>query len=256
MTVALPRSIPRPGMLFLTHARTVITRYRWDLLIFGGVVWSYQFLILRADAALPRDILAIGGPGFPGAFIFSCLAVFWAIRIWDGFQPGSREALLAYPVDRTLHQGVRAAAGLVLLLATLTVFWITGAVVSAIIHPGANWYTNSLLYGSSWIVSGLGVVNAYLLGTCLALLLRRPERWFFVWLPVGLVLLATTAQMLKSEVLVAIFRIVFLVLFSGLALVGSPFTDPRWRPDILIMLGSTLILAAAVVLISRFRRGA
>ncbi len=254
MTTSILRSTPTLRNLIAPHIQTLFTRHRWELLAIGAIVWIYQFLILEADAELPSDILTIGGPGFPGAFIFSCLAVFWAIRIWDGLSPGSRETLHSYPIDRTLHHGLRVSAGLVLLSITLVTFWLIGSALSAVINPELNWYTNTLLYGSSWIISILGLVNAYLLGTCLALLCRRPELWFFVWIPVGFIVLSLTAQLLNSEFFVSVFRIVFLGFFSVLALLGTPFTDPRWRPDILIMLGGTLILVTAVLLASRKRR--
>lgn len=254
MNTAMVRSRPTIWVLFRSQTHTLLIHHVWELLVIGIVIWVYQFLSLRLDSETFSNIIAIGGPGFPGAFIFTCLTVFWAIRIWDDMHPGSWDAFNTYPVNRTIHQGTRIVAGLILLFLTLIGFWILGAVVSAIIYPDANWFTNTWLHGSIWIISIIGLLNAYLLGTVFAQLCRRPELWFFVGLPVGIVLLGFTASMMHFETLQMAFRFIFGGLVLGLALVGSPMTNPIWLPHIPMQLGCTLILSILIVLASRHRK--
>lgn len=253
MNATMVRTLPPIRVLFRSHAHSLLIHHVWELLLIGIVICIYQFLSLGIDSETFSNIIAIGGPGFPGAFIFICVTVFWAIRIWDDMHPGSWEAFHVYPVGRTIHQGARISAGLALLFLTLMGFWIPGTVASAIIYPDANWLTNTWLHGSTWITTIIGLLNAYLLGILFAQLCRRPELWFFVGLPVGIILLGFTASMMHSESLQWAFRFIFGGLALGLALVGSPMTNPIWGPDILMQLGCTLILSISVVLATRRR---
>jgi len=240
-------------------AVNLLQRHWSDLLIIGFVGLIYQLASLNVDLdTLHITLFVNGGLGWPGCFLFSLITVFWAFRVWDGMPPGSRVAFLGYPIDQMTHKAIRLIAGLGLLLILYAGIWIMGGVLVELIRPGGSWFTSPLYRGSGWFISLLGIVNVYLLGSVFALLFRRPEMWFFIWVPTAVLLVSFIAAPRPFSTLAGIID-QFLGwpfgLAAGLSLTEPTGTQALWTalPDLLVVLAWMVLLAIAVLLSGRFR---
>ncbi len=263
--LALPAR-PAPGTLFMNHLRVLLARHWGILVVIGLVTWFYQLAAwLTAEEMPPTVALSTqGGLSLAGGFIFMFITAVWAFRVWDDLEPGSRETFHSYPVERSAHLIVRLAAGLSLYLACFIGMWLAGMVLIEIFFPGMSWFSNPDLRGGGWIISLIGIVNAYLLAGCFALLFRRPELWFFGGILVVIPLL--TFLTVRANIPILPDALGFLFgqphgLMSGLALASGnlPPTD-TWEgmtsvlPAVTTVLIWTFLLVTLLVPVSRLRR--
>ena len=91
----------------------------------------------------------------------------------------------------------------------MTVFWLIGATVSEILAPGGSWFTSPEQSGWGWIISLFAILNAYMYGSVLALLFRKPEHWFVFWVPVPILVLTYVTFWLRIDALAVLFQAIF-----------------------------------------------
>jgi len=266
-------SISRPAHamisspLFRSHVRTLLIQQWKVLLIVGILIWLYQFMNAGNELETPfildnpSTFVAVNrGLGLFGGIIFLIMTALWVFATWEDLKPDSREAFHVYPVDRIRHTVVRTAAGLAVYVGSFVLLWVTGAIAVNIFMPGGGWFWSPAYHEGGWIISLFGIVNCYLLATSLALLTRRPQIWFFCWIPLGVLLTSTLLRLLNITLLANGFLFLFgpqRGLYGGLGLAVHPTpTEPWALPSLSIVLIWTVILSGVVLLSSRVRREA
>ena len=260
MTTIALRVTPTPGSIIINQARSLMFQNKWELLLIGIVTAIYHLGTLNTDNGIgPLIVFRHGALGFAGSFIFMVLSGYWAIRVWDGFNIGDRSSFFSFPADRAYHRLFRVAAGALILIAVMTVFWLLGATVVEIIKPGYSWFTSPEQSGWAWTISLFGILNAYLYGSILALLFRKPEVWFVFWIPVSFIALNAVIPRLGIKALNVIIEAVFWYptgMFSGFGFTSLTVETAAMDvlPDLPVVLMWTAIFAAGVFFIARIHR--
>ena len=263
MTTLALRTVPGPGSIILNQARALFLNRRWELLFMGTVIFIYHLATMNAarDESYFHEMMMFndGALGLPMQVIFILFGAFWAFRIWEGLRPGEGSTLFTYPAGRLAHQVLRITAGLIVLTAVLAFFWLLGATVAEIVTPGYSWFSAPEYNGPGWTVTLFGTINAYLYATILALLFRRPEIWFLVWIPISvsvlLYLLYRTGLDFFGDVLSSLLSWPSGAT-AGLGLArGAHHPGPRWElPSLGVLLTWTVIFAIGVWLTARVHR--
>lgn len=259
-TVAL-RTTPSIGILLTHQIRITYFRLKWDLLVYAGLMIIYQMSALPSlgdtHDYLGLALFTQGALGLPGHFIFMCLTALWSFRVWADFPPRQRLALFSYPVDRILHHTIRVTAGAVVLLMTLAISWLLGALICEISSPGSSYFANEAYRGWGWIITLIGLINVYLFGTILSIVFKRPEQWFvlIVFLPwvVGMMLIGIDS-LRGIGILVA--RLISWQdgLMSGFGFVGPGTEGLTSLPGLPHVLMWCAILVGGVIITARIRR--
>lgn len=264
MSALALRATPSTGSLLINQGRLLLIRNKWELLFMGMVTFIYHLgtltesvspLIFRGVSLFNNDSL-----GFAIHWIYLLFGAFWAFKIWEGHHTGHRFVFFSYPANRTIHQFFRITAGAVVFFAVITFFWLLGATVAEIIKPGYSWFTASEYGGSGWLVTLFGVLNAYLYATILALLFRKPEFWFLIWIPVTVSLfmyvIGRTGIDWLTDALKGILGWPFGVLAGfGLSQARHSIEPYMGIPNLGTVLMWTLIIAIGVFLVARIHRG-
>ncbi len=261
------RDTPMPSSIFLNQARSILFHQKWELLFFGVVTFLLHFgSVYKAHEAVVywgrvpwRTIMLFNkgaiGPGV--LWLFLLFSAFWAIRTWEGFNTSDRSIFLSLPAERTRHQLIRAAAGAAIFIAAISGSWLLGATIAEIIVPGHSWFTWPPSNGSGWIISILGICNIYLYATILALMFRRPEVWFLVWIPATLIMVTTIIILSQLNGLLEVLEVVLFWPFGVLAGLGFPHMEgrPPWSlPELGVVLMWMFILSVGVYLAARSHR--
>ncbi len=261
MTTIALRSIPAPGSIIINEARSLIAHFKWELLFMGMVIFIYQLSTLNRtlEEGLPTNLLLFqdGALSIFMQFVMVLFGAFWAFRIWEGLQVGERSNFLSYPAGRVTHQFLRIAAGAVVFVSVIALFWLAGATVSEIFVPGYSWFSAPEYSGAGWLVTLLGVVNVYLYATILALLFRRPEIWFLAWIPATLALSGFIFFRLKLDLLANIIGYIFSSPGGALAGFGlqTEILEPvRDLPTLGVLLMWTAIYSGGAYFAARFHR--
>lgn len=260
MTTIALRVTPTPGSIIINQAHLLMFQNKWKLLLIGIVTAIYHLGTLNADNGIGAVIVfQHGALGSAGSFIFMVLSGYWAIRVWDGFNIGDRSIFFSFPADRAYHRLFRVAAGALILIAVMTVFWLFGATVTEIIKPGYSWFTSPEQSGWAWTISLFGILNAYLYGSILALLFRKPEVWFVFWIPVLFIALNAVLPRLGIKALTVIIEAVFWYptgMYSGFGFSSLTVETAAMDvlPDLPVVLMWTVIFAAGVFFIARIHR--
>jgi len=260
MQTLTAKASPSPAGILSANIRNLVTRYLWELLLFGLIMVVYHLIALRNDGFSERMIGLLftdGALGSPGTFIFVVITAFWSFRVWTDLPPGERATFLIYPVDRLTHCIIRIMAGALVIIAVFSAAWIMGALLCEIFGPGRSWFSNEAYVGSGWTKSFLGLLNSYLFGSILALSFKKPEIWYVIKLPVGLTALGMSAELLKLHGLRKALTSIFLYPDGLSASFGNLFytgTGSESLSPFHVFFIWMLILSVGVILSSRIRR--
>ncbi len=267
MTALALRDTPLPRSIFLNQARSILLRLKWELLFFGMVTFILHFgsiheilekVVFWGDA--PWSTIMLFNEGAIGSgllWLFLLFSAFWAFRTWEGFNNGDRATFLSYPADHSRHRLIRTAAGAAVFLAAVALAWLLGATFSEILAPGHSWFTLPTSNGSGWIISVFGMVNMYLYATVMAMLFRRPEILFLVWIPAILGILAITFNLARFDGLLEVMRVILGWPFGVLAGFGFPRLDVASGfalPNFGVVLMWAAIFGTGVYLVSRIHQ--
>lgn len=260
MQTMTAKATPSSIGILSANFRNLVTRYRWELLLFGLMMVVYH-LIPLIHSGFSEQMVGLlfidGAMGNPGSFIFVVVTAFWSFRVWTDFPPGRRATFLIYPVDHLTHYIIRIMAGALVIFAVFSAAWIVGALLCEILGPGRSWFSNEVYMGSSWTRTFLGLLNSYLFGTILALRFKKPEIWYIVLLPVGLTAFVLIFELMKLHALRYAFTSIFMFpngLTAGFGnlfqLGGGAESLPRFHVFFIWL----LILSVGAILSSRIRR--
>lgn len=170
----------RPAAAEVFRAQIALLSRRWPGLL-GVAAALAGLLVLAAAGWIPAiDDMPPGVPfsdALAGAWsFFGAAAVFWAAGLaWKDEGPSDRAYHWTLPVDRTVHQMLRLAAGWVLLAAVLAAGagggWLAVAVVQGGMAPGDPAVLAAVLPSATVL---------YLVGAVFALVSDRPLLWIVV----------------------------------------------------------------------------
>ena len=262
MTTIALRVTPSPGSIIFNQARALVLNHKWELLFMGLVILIYHLstLFTAASKAFLPEILPFqdGALTLPGQFILVLFGAFWAFRIWEGLHGNDRSTFLSYPAGRVTHQFLRITAGSMVFIAVIAFFWLLGATMSEIFFPGYSWFSAPEYNGIGWIVTLFGVLNAYLYATILALLFRKPELWFLVWIPVAVSSLGYIFMRTGSDLLMNVVAVIFSSPYGAMTGFGlqSQLFPPDWElPALGVLFMWTCIYTCGLYLVARIHRG-
>jgi len=243
----------------MNQVRLLVVSQKWELVAIGLVTAIYHLGTVTWEATGPLPVFQQGALGYAGCFVFLVICGYWAIRVWDGLGIGMRSAFFSYPAGRSYHMLLRVAAGALILISVVVVCWMLGAAISEILAPGGSWLTSPDQKGGAWPISFIGILNAYLYGSILAFLFRKPEVWFVFWVPVSVSVLSFLSPRLGIAILPKIFEAVFwyptgMYTAFGFAMLDVETGTPNILPDLLVVLMWTLIFSAVLYFCSRIHR--
>jgi hypothetical protein len=231
------------------------------MLIIGLVTVIYHLGTLNPLDPIFNQLFHTGALGNGGSTIFLIICGYWAIKVWDSYPLRERSTFLSLPADRSYHQLLHIAAGVLILVSVITVSWMAGAVFIEVVAPGRSWFTAPGYAGGAWPISLFGILNAYLYGSILALLFRKPEIWFVIIAPGFLFLLDLLFPQSGTGLLNRVVETVFWPPTGVFAGFGLPAIDPVTRaldvlPNFGVVLMWTVIWTAGVFLSTRIHREA
>jgi hypothetical protein len=263
MTGFALRTVPSTGTIILNQIQALVRQHRWELLFMGTVVMFFHLAAMNAagDQSIFHEVIFFndGALGILPQTVFILFGAFWAFRIWEGFHAGNRSVFLSYPTGQLSHQIVRITAGGIVFLIIITFFWLLGATINEIFAPGWSWFSSPDYRGPAWTVTLFGTLNGYLYATILALIFRRPEIWFLVWIPVTIWFFTWLVGRFKSELLNNVVEIVLgwpAGAMTGLGIArGYHYPGLRYDlPALEILLLWTAIFGTGVYITARIHR--
>jgi hypothetical protein len=259
MTAVALRTTPSPGSILLNQVRSLVAYQKWELVAIGIITAIYHLGTVPGEVIGPIQVFRHGALAIAGNIIFLVLCGYWAIRVWDGLTPRDRTVFLSLPADRSWHQALRVVAGALILVVVVSVSWMVGAAISEIVAPGGSWLTSPDQGGGAWPISFFAILNAYLYGSILALLFRKPEVWFVFIVPASVFTLSILNPRAGIPLVNDLTEVVFWFptgLWSGLGLPTLDIDTGAFSilPDFIVVIMWTAILAGCVYLASRIHR--
>lgn len=183
---------PGPAEVFKEQFRALTIARRRVLILFGFLFLILAGLLVWATAGEPE-----GGPAFvlfgmAGTHsIALIIGALWPLEVWRGEGPSERAYHWSQPVDRSIHDLTRVAAGGLWVLIGITFFTALFA-LTFYANPALDAVPGPLPPVSYWLNYLTGPVVAYLLGSVAGLLTERVGVWI-IGVPVGWTLFGAVA---------------------------------------------------------------
>jgi hypothetical protein len=242
------RTTPLP-VVFVEQVQLLFQRLRWEWLVLAALV-----ALTLVSTRLTLRVGLAGGPYLLFIPLYLLLGIYWGLAVWKVEEDPARGYLWSAPVERSGQIQMRLLAGGLLLLGGILAGYAAGSLLpvsGSRIHRYLRMESPEPL--TLWSVNTIGMLNTYLVAALLSLRTRNPERWLFLWLPMGVLFFILVCHVLALDVLLWFFGdLVLLSLFAPAAGTGLPTSLAyyRFEPQLVALL--PLLVMMVLVLLSMF----
>ncbi len=242
------RTAPLP-VVFVEQVQLLFQRLRWEWLVLVAL-----FALTLVSTRLTIRVGLDSGPYLLFIPLYLLLGIYWGLAVWKVEEDAARGYLWSAPVERSGHIQIRLLAGGLLLLGGILAGHTAGSLLPV---SGSRIYRYLRMESHGplilWSVNTIGMLNAYLVAALLSLRTRNPERWLFLWFPMGVLLFILVCHVLALDVLLWFFGdLVLLSLLAPAAGTGLPTSLAYYRfgPQLVVLL--PLLVMMVLVLLSMF----